>query len=46
VTRSAVLRRRRAAVAAVVVLVLAVGTYLPLTLLSPLAPAAAAASTW
>ena len=45
-TRSAVLRRRRAAVAALVVLVLAVGTYLPLTLLSPLAPAAAAASTW
>ncbi len=45
-TRRAVLRRRRAAVAAVVVLVLAVGTYLPLTLLGPLAPAAAAASTW
>jgi D-alanyl-D-alanine carboxypeptidase (penicillin-binding protein 5/6) len=46
VTRRAVVRRRRAAVAAVVVLVLAVGTYLPLSLLSPLAPASAAASTW
>ena len=45
-TRRAVLRRRRAAVAAVVVLVLAVGTYLPLTLLGPLAPASATASTW
>ena len=44
--RRAVLRRRRAAVALVVVAVLAVGTYLPLTLLRPLAPAAASASTW
>jgi D-alanyl-D-alanine carboxypeptidase (penicillin-binding protein 5/6) len=44
--RRALFRRRRAALAAVVVVVLAVGTYVPVALLSPLAPAAAAASTW